>query len=102
VKPQKKKTVGISLPVVKEETCNTELASLSILAQIDEELCQDRLDLVEMPQLHLERLEQHLGQLLRLIEAQGPAGKKALEEFKRAHPNLAQVVETASRRVPSQ
>ena len=101
--------MGAPLPVIKEESCNTELSSLFILYQIEKELSQDRLDLVEtlhgygeQLQGYLERLERYLGQALRLLEAQGPVGKKALEELKRSCPAQAALIGTALRAVPLQ
>ena len=106
---QKKESVGAPLPTIREESFDAELSSLYVLYQIEKELHQDRLDLVEtlhgygeQLQGYLERLERYLGQALRLLEAQGPVGKKALEELKRSCPAQAALIGTALRAVPLQ
>ena len=89
------------------------MASLYALYQIEKEISQDRLDLGGLAQRHLEKLgglvqrhleklEQHLGQMLRVLEAQGPVGKKALEELKRSYPDKVALIETALRAMPLQ
>ena len=95
MKAQKKESIGAPMRVIDEATLDTWCQTLEDMRQIT-------IDNLQLLRHYTESLEQHTGEMLRFVAAQGPAGKKAIEKLKQADPGMAEFVEAAFQRVPLQ